>query len=545
MSSIVKEIQKVRVSQKQVNRKIKDVLIEFENNEIIIPQYQRTFVWDISIQSRFIESIFMEIPVPPIFLLEKYDEENGEINYEVIDGVQRLSTLSAFMKDKLRLSSDLKLTDLSRQIFSKLPEEIKKIFLNREISTIIIERTTNPEIQFEIFERLNRGSVSLSHQELRNCMYHGNFNNFLISLSKFGTYANLLSPFPIFKKVESGKPDKNRMLDIEMILRFFTLYESYQNTGKFVSPRKEELNFYMKEKKKIDKNILENNDSKKDIENNKKLEDIFKKICEMVKLCFKDNHYRRFRVEKNQAKFINFNKAVFDIQMIGFLDYEINDIENKTDVIYHEFLELCCFNQNFIDSINKSTDDKINERIEIWKNHLKDIINNFSNYSQKIELKITNFEIESECFYCKKHVKHIDESYFDMKDKIFSHISCYIENDDKKLKKRTSLINFSFFGEEKNLESNDALFYVLKKIVEEIKDDSYQVDRLLSFDFIGNSKKLNEKYSILKTKRSMPIGIKSKGEDLYIFLSFSKNECLDNIEELVKVFGLKDEFKII
>lgn len=183
IENLLKQIKNAKVYKSSTNRKIKDLLADFDCGNITIPEYQRSFVWDISIQSRFIESILMEIPIPAIFLLEKYNEETGEQTYEVIDGVQRLSTLDSFSRDKLRLSTGLKLSDLERKSFSILPTPITNLFLNKEISIITIEKNTDPEIQFEIFERLNRGSVSLTHQELRNCMYHGEFNSFLVGLS--------------------------------------------------------------------------------------------------------------------------------------------------------------------------------------------------------------------------------------------------------------------------------------------------------------------------------------------------------------------------
>jgi len=80
-----------QVVKKTITRSIRDLIGDFQSAKIIIPSYQRTFVWDSVKQCRFIESIFLQIPVPPVFLLEKIedreDDVSGGVVFEVIDGV--------------------------------------------------------------------------------------------------------------------------------------------------------------------------------------------------------------------------------------------------------------------------------------------------------------------------------------------------------------------------------------------------------------------------------------------------------------------------
>lgn len=68
--NILSELKKVRVSQRTISRSVRDLIADFKAAKIVIPSYQRTFVWDFSKQCRFIESIFMDIPIPPLFFLE-------------------------------------------------------------------------------------------------------------------------------------------------------------------------------------------------------------------------------------------------------------------------------------------------------------------------------------------------------------------------------------------------------------------------------------------------------------------------------------------
>lgn len=229
-----------------------------------------------------------------------------------------------------------------------------------------------------------------------------------------------------------------------MILRFFAIFESFSETGKFVSPKKDQLNFYIKVKKEKENGFEDDIYNGSYSKPNEELENVFKKVCILVKLTFKDNHYKRFSINKSQAKFISFNKAVFDVQMLGFSDYNIEEISDKTDIIYNEFIELCCFNKEFVDAIDKSTDDKINIRVSIWRRLLSNIVINTDFYRSKLDKKIISFNNNPECFLCRKKIKDIDESYFDSDNNTIQHITCYIEkNSFKTTSKRISIADLN------------------------------------------------------------------------------------------------------
>ena len=453
IENLIQQIKEAKVSQRQTNVKVGHLVNDFKENHIVIPEYQRQFVWDTSIQSRFIESIFMAVPIPAIFLLETTDDQ-GITENEVIDGVQRLSTLASFVDNKLRLSKGLKLSGLEGQKFESLDGAIKKIFLNRDISIITIEKNTDSTIQFEIFERLNRGSVSLTHQELRNCMYHGDFNSFLNRISSDNKdYRELLSEFSNFKPVEKGKPDKSRMQDVEMVLRFFYLFESNSefslgdSKNRFGYPTKEQLNSYMRTKKEQERHNEDFSDVY--IKSSEELDAIFNKVCQMVKLTFKSNQFKKFSLSNNKTKFSNaFNKAFFDIQMLGFVDYEINDIYGLTDIIYNEFIELCYFNTVMTDNSN----EKISERINTWKDLLSEIVSDDANYYEnRLNKKIEHFNSNVTCLSCSEKVEELHEGYFDSTNNAFYHMACYIK-ENKISPKITSQSRFDFHRIENDIE---------------------------------------------------------------------------------------------
>jgi len=281
----------------------------------------------------------------------------------------------------------------------------------------------------------------LTHQELRNCMYHGEFNSFLNRVSAENLdYRILLSEFSNFKPVEKGKPDKSRMQDIEMVLRFFYLLESNFEFSRFGYPTKEQLNSYMRAKKEQEKHREDSSDVY--TKSNEELEAAFNKVCHMVRLTFKGNHFKKFSLSKNKTKFsVAFNKAFFDIQMLGFVDYEVTDISGLTDVIYNEFIELCYFNAVMMDNTN----EKISERINTWKWLLFDILTDDKlYYINKLNGKVDCFNYNPICLSCSEKVEELHEGYFDVENNAFYHAACYIKDNNASPNIRTwSRFDFS------------------------------------------------------------------------------------------------------
>ena len=140
----------------------------------------------------------------------------------VIDGQQRLTTFFAFIDGKFpkdessfKLGSLRILSDLNGKSYKTLPEHVRRDFLKYTLSIIKIGAKSYPDIRFEIFERLNTGSVSLSEQELRNCLYRGTLNSLLRELSEYSIFRSCLG-------VTRAMP---RMRDVEMALRFIAFYD--------------------------------------------------------------------------------------------------------------------------------------------------------------------------------------------------------------------------------------------------------------------------------------------------------------------------------
>ncbi len=197
---------------------------KIDNDEIDLkPEFQRDFVWDINRASLFIDSLIINLPIPSIFLGKSKEDET----YKVIDGQQRLKSVYFYMKGKFITNGQeqvfglkkLEGRDWNGKTYDELDEKYKRRIRNAVLNTTIIEDIdSNPRVVHDIFHRLNTGGMSLTDQEVRNCVYNGTLNDKLIELNKNQDWRELLGKF---------YPDR-RLRDVEMVLRFFALLDSIE-----------------------------------------------------------------------------------------------------------------------------------------------------------------------------------------------------------------------------------------------------------------------------------------------------------------------------
>jgi len=359
----------------------------------IQPEFQRFKVWDDRKESRLIESAFLEVPIPPIYLVEERDGK-----YSVIDGQQRLWSFFDFFDGNLTLRGLLVLSELNGKKFAELSKELKSSLWRFTPHTIIIKKESHPDIKFEIFERFNTGAVRLNDQELRNCIYRGEYNILLKELSENRDFQFLLG---------LEKPHK-RMVDRELILRFFAFW--HNTYLRYEPPMKSFLNKEM--------------DTFKDLreDEKEKLRKLFKKCVELTKVVFGENSFKRFipgsETDPNgiwERKKVN--KALFDVVMYGFTDYEKHQIVPKSDAIREELLWLMTHDQEFIDSITLSTNDKtrVLTRFEKWLRNLREVVGYPLREPRafSLELKSQLYQNNPTCRICGQRIQVIDDSEVD------------------------------------------------------------------------------------------------------------------------------------
>lgn len=143
------------------------------------PDWQREYVWRGKRPSYLIESIFMKIPIPVIFLSKTKDGA-----YEVIDGVQRLTTIYNFFEDKFTLSNLEVFPELNGKKFSELSRSHQSQLEDAVITNFQLSEHTAQDLLFATFERINTGGVKLNEMEIRNCIYRGSLNSKLRQLAE-------------------------------------------------------------------------------------------------------------------------------------------------------------------------------------------------------------------------------------------------------------------------------------------------------------------------------------------------------------------------
>ena len=189
------------------------------------PEFQRWYVWDDKLASRLIESILLNIPIPPCYL-----SQDPEFRLDVIDGQQRIFSIYRYMDNRFALRDLEILTEFNGAKFFQLDSAVRRRIETFTLRCVVVMNESDPGIRFEVFERLNTNTMPLNGQELRNSLYGGNLIGLL----------GILATDPAWLEIINRKVPDRRMRDEELILRFFGFY-IYGLDG-YMTPQKDWLN---------------------------------------------------------------------------------------------------------------------------------------------------------------------------------------------------------------------------------------------------------------------------------------------------------------
>jgi len=307
---------------------------------IFVPPFQRNFVWSLNEASKFVESLILGLPVPGIFL-SKEKETNKLL---IVDGQQRLLTLYQFYKGFFNGQS-FKLQNVQEDLIGKTYRTLKpsdRIRLDDSILHATIVRQDEPDDNdssvYQIFERLNSGGRALKPQEIRACIYYGEFNELL----------NYLITHQSWRQIFGKQPDP-RLKEQELVLRFFSLL-FYRD--EYEKPLKGFLNMVMNKNRNCEEHSKE------------ELTEIFKKTFDFI---VKALNPRPFRIKRN------LNLGAYDSISTGIaerlLKSEVKD-QKSFQKAYSELIE----NPDFIQVVQGGTSDEKN-----IEKRLKMAIDAFSN----------------------------------------------------------------------------------------------------------------------------------------------------------------------
>jgi hypothetical protein len=191
------------------------------------PDFQRRSRWDDQQRSRLIESIIMNVPIPPVFLGEdKYGK------YIVLDGRQRLTAIDRFMRGHYPLEGLDVWEELNGKTFAGLGS-VRDYITRRFIPAVVILRESSKEIKYDVFDRLNTGGVVLAPMELRNALFRGPFTEAIRGLSEHPIFLKLWG-IPDDVKARENNLTYQKMTDMELVLRFFALrtYQTFTDRAK-------------------------------------------------------------------------------------------------------------------------------------------------------------------------------------------------------------------------------------------------------------------------------------------------------------------------
>ena len=303
------------------------------------PHYQRRERWKPSAQRELIESFLLNVPVPPVYLSE---DDFG--TYSVIDGKQRITAISAFLGNQFSLDELKKFPEINGFFFSDLPPQLQNALLIRPyIRVVTLLKQTDPELKYEVFTRLNTGGQPLSPQEIRNALYRGKLNDALFSLSRDDF---LRLQLKIATEKESAYTE---MTDVEMVLRFFTLKDSWEN---FSGDYRRAMDNFMATNKKIRPADLEK---------------ISKNYLRALSRCQKLWGETAFKRHTGTGYRDQFLASIYDAQMISVADLSVgrfNEILGKKAKLQTEMKKLFS-NEDFEEAIRVSTNtpSKVKHRV--------------------------------------------------------------------------------------------------------------------------------------------------------------------------------------
>ena len=233
---------------------------KWRSGQLVIPEFQRRFVWNVPQASRLIESFLLGLPIPQVFLYR----ERTNPQLIVVDGHQRLATIANYYNGCLLGRQKFRLRGVNSawegKAYSELNEDDRSNLNDATLRAIVIRQIIPDDRSsvYQIFERLNTGGTQLNAMEIRRAIFRGEANNLLDKLNENQDWRDLI-----------GMPKKApRFRDMELLLRVLALAASWRS---YTKPMKTFINEHMSHLDKAS------------VEERAFVEQRFTKACEVVK----------------------------------------------------------------------------------------------------------------------------------------------------------------------------------------------------------------------------------------------------------------------
>ncbi|MBM7094789.1 DUF262 domain-containing protein [Bacillus sp. H-16] len=338
-----------------------EIYQKIKNNTIDLgPDYQREEVWTKKTQSQFIESLFIGIMIPPIYLAEiKPKKSLGSITYEVVDGKQRLTSIYKFFTNNLKLDNDLQYYGdiFAGKTFSEIEEDYRmelEPVLSSVIDMYVIAQNADPEIRYDVFARLNQGNIKLTQAELRKAIFSSE-----MTTEVFKAVRNIEEKGNFGSAFTSN--DKKRNKDLNRMYQSIAYIEQLRAAQEI-----SEENKFFKDYKSRPRDMINNVMQK--FQNDDK--STFVKIDEIDEIC---NMTYALKVELNKKKYRdieqnnelpNTSEYTIDSMIAVYNKYTVGEIETILDYLYNNYRFLKTFEKS------PSTTSRVNERLKVVYDHV-------------------------------------------------------------------------------------------------------------------------------------------------------------------------------
>lgn len=359
---------------------------------IVDPEWQRKYVWDRKRASRLIESFLIDLPVPVIYLAV-----NDDGKYEVIDGLQRLTSVFDYFDNDFALAGLEIRSDLVGRRFSDLSHELQAKLEDATLRTFELSQTTDKDLMFIIFERLNTGGMALNDMEIRNCLYRGSLNDLLKELSQNDDFKLCISQAGIDK----------RMADRTLVLRFLAFYQMT-----FSKARKGLKSFF---------NEFFTTYRNPSPEKIKEFRSAFKVSMRACHTVFGNKAFRLRRInDRGGGEWTpRINASIFQVLSVSFADQDIGRITRAADRIFEAYVDLIQSDDRWVQSVTAATGDyaKIEYVFEAWNSRLKEALRGEApNDDHRLftrELKEELFSQDNVCSICGQKIVLVNDAALD------------------------------------------------------------------------------------------------------------------------------------
>lgn len=366
-----------------------------EGDLVVDPEWQRNYVWTNIQASKLIESFLLNIPVPVIYLARAQDNR-----YEVVDGLQRLTSVFKFLDNKFALTGLGIREGLNGKRFKDIDAVDQKKLKNSALRSFELRSDTSADIHFVVFERLNTGGTKLNEMEIRNCLYRGMLNDLIKELATNEDFVRCVSEKTLSK----------RMRDRTFVLRFLAFHERTHRKCKVGI--KKFLNDFLDTYRNPPKQKL------------KEYAEVFKRCVRASLTVFGENGFRLRKEDPGTSGSFGewstrCNIAIFQCVATSFADYRLADLTKNTDRIYEEYLDLISGDSTWVDYVRRATGEtsRLDYVFETWQKRLKALLaasgGNGTARSFSKKLKRELFQQNPTCSICSNEIKLLDDAVVD------------------------------------------------------------------------------------------------------------------------------------